>query len=258
MLNLVSSRSDKVDMKKIYVISVMIFAAAFILAACSGDLTTPDTTSTYRVDAMLIKKLLPDSAAVFVTLQKNGSDYQEADIRLDGMILDTTFDGYVKYFGPFQLPSDSSFILNIRDGDSLDVDLTISIPEEFAIESPSVRHFTGSAESVSWSAAPSADGYILAAVPPETTFIYETYEAYTDIPEGAIPPDAFLDGQGEKILGKHSIYVAAYIGAPTFFFELPFEIPSADNPVDNVSGNDISGRVSGMVIAEPDSIFVTE
>ncbi len=258
MLNLVSGRSDKVYMKKIYAISIPVLLIAALLAGCSGDLNTPSTSSTYRVDAILVKKMLPDSSAVFLTLQKNGADYKGAGVTLAGMVLDTNELGYVGYFGASQIAADTSYIINIKDNDSLDVDLTVSVPELFAINSPGLRFFTGGAESVSWFASTNADAYILATEPPEdTAVVYDGFEAYVATTTETIPPETFLDGL-DRIGGMHYIHVAAYIGSPIDISELPFMIPVDGNPGNNVSGSNISGRLAGMVVAAPDSIFVSE
>ena len=243
-------------MKKIYAIYLPILLIAAVWGGCSGDITPPAGGSNYHVEAILVKKTLPDSAAFFMTLKKNNVVYKIASVRLSGIVIDTNQYGYVKHFAGAQFPVDSSYTLNIKD-DSLDVNLTLALSGGFAINSPGLRTFTGSAEPVSWTVSTNSDGYILATLPPDTTVYYDAYEAYVSITQGTIPPEFFLDGLN-RIVGTHMIYVAAYIGAPIDFYELPFVIPDLNNPGDNLSRARLSGRLAGMVIAAPDWIVVLE
>ena len=243
-------------MKKYIAIYLPVLLIAAILVACHADVTPPTTSSTYQFQAMLVKMTLPDSAAFFMTLEKDGAPYKGASVRLAGIVIDTSQYGYVKYFLGEQFAADTSYTLNIKD-DSIDVDLTLTLPGDFAINSPGIRNFTGSAEPVSWTVSTQSDGYILATLPPDTTIYYDAYEAYVGTTQGSIPPEAFLDGDN-RIVGNHMIYVAAYNGAPIDFYELPFIIPELNNPADNYSGSNISGRLAGMVIAAPDSVIVLE
>jgi hypothetical protein len=225
-----------------------------LLVACDSEPTKPPTTRTYGVQALLQKNLSTDSAGVHVVLTRNGVTCKTATMTVAGLALDTTATGYMRRFGPTQIQANASYVLNIKDGDSLDVNLTISLPETFAIDKPGIRVFTGSAEPVSWSASVSAAGYVIATVPPNTA--YAGYSAYVAASTNAtIPPEAFLEGQN-RIPGYHEIYVAAYKGSPSVSPLLPFDLPTTGGPVYNVALTKISGRVSGMVIAVPDSIAV--
>jgi hypothetical protein len=255
MVNLASDRSDKLNMRKIYAITIPVLLAVAVLAGCSGKITPPVTGSTYRVEALLVKKILPDSSAVFVTLKKNDAVYKGATVKIGGIILDTVSAGYVKNFTGSQFQFDSSYTLNIQDDDSLNLNLTLSLPDSFLINSPALRFFTGGAETVAWSASASADGFILATVPPDTAYADSAYKAYVATTQGEIPPETFLDGLN-RIVGTHMIYVAAYIGAPIDYYGLPFRIPTVGNPADNLSMSNVSGRLAGMVLAAPDSIIV--
>jgi hypothetical protein len=128
-----------------------------------------------------------------------------------------------------------------------------------SIDSAGFRQFFGNAESVSWSMITGIDGYILATSPPEppdTSVVYDGYEEYLIDAAGTIPSATFLSGDN-RILGYHLIYAAAYTGAPTDFSNLPFDIPIVNNPSDNISLSNLKGRVAGMVISAPDSIFVS-
>lgn len=243
-------------MKKINAIYLPVLLMAAIWIGCEADITPPESGSNYQLEALLVKETIPDSAAFFMTLKKNDVVYKGASVKLAGIVIDTNQYGYVKYFAGSQFLPDSSYTLYIGD-DSLDANLTLSLPGNFSINSPGIRTFTGNAEPVSWTVSTGADGYILATLPPDTTQLYDAYEAYVGTTQGAIPPEFFLDG-GNRIVGTHMIYVAAYIGAPIDFYDLPFVIPDLNNPGDNLTGTNISGRLAGMVITAPDSIFVLE
>jgi len=245
-------------MKKVYFAIITMIAAVLTLAACSGDPPVRSSSgSTYRVDAMLLRQLLPDTAAIYVMLQKNGSDFFEADIHLSGKALDTGQGGYLRYFAAEEIPVDSVYRLHIVDGDSLDINLSIVLPDSFLIQSPDLRQFTGQAELIDWTAVPSADGYILATVPPDTDIVYAPFGAYVTETDETIPPGTFLDDQA-RIVGTHMIYVAAYTGAPVEFFEMPFQLPESGAPEDNVSSPSVEGRLCGLLVAPPDSMLVYE
>jgi len=258
MVNIAVGFSDKEDMEKICTFFGILLAFGLFLAACDGEQAVqPDDGATYRVEAILVKTLANDSASIYVSLTKENTAYKGADIALDGIVLDTIAAGYFRKFGPATVLVDSSYTLTVTDGSALDTGFTIFLPHGFAIESPALRFFTGSPESVTWTPSVTASRYILATVPPDTV-IYDGYEAYVGTTSGAIPPEAFKDEFDNRLVGTHMIYVAAYIGAPGESPAFHFDVPDSTKPIDNITGEDIEGRVAGMVIAEPDSIIVTD
>jgi hypothetical protein len=251
-------RTDKQNMKRISLILIIGLIAAILLIACDGETTRPVGGKTYRVEAVLHKELLTGGAQLDLTLLRNGSYYKGADITLNGMEIDTCVCGYCRTFGAAQIFADSSYVLNIRDSAYLDIDLTLSLPGELSINSPAVRHYTGDPVSVEWSISQGNDGYILATRPPDSAITDDGYEAYVSGTGETIPPETFVLNISDRILGTHNIYVVSYIGAPVDFPSLPFDIPTANNPADNVNSAKIDGRIAGMVIAAPDSIIVSE
>lgn len=245
-------------MKKIYLFLAIGAAISILLAACNAEKIVPPVTQekTYRVEAVLVRDLATDSASVYVTLTKSKVAYRGADVYLGLLPIDTTSTGYFRRFGPNQILSDSSYVLTIVDDTLLDTKLTFTVPDSFVVDTH-YRFFTGGEEAVVWSPSVNADGYVLATVPPNTA-LYTGYSAYVPTTSGTIPAGTFLDGLNNRIVGTHMIYVSAYIGAPTQSPVLPFDLPSTGGPADNVSGDDIAGRIAAMVIALPDSIVVTD
>jgi hypothetical protein len=245
------------DMKKIYLFLAIGAAISITLAACSADKIVPPVAKEkmYRVEAILVKDLHTDSASVFVTLTKSDAAYKGANVFFGLLPIDTVAAGYFRRFGPNQIYSDSSYVLTIVDDTLLDTEFTFTMPDSFVIDTR-YRFFTGGEESVAWSPSVNADGYILATVPPDTAN-YDGYSAYVPTTTGTIPAATFLDGLNDRIVGTHMIYAAAYIGAPVKSPAFAFDIPSTGGPADNVSGDDIAGRIAAMVIASPDSIIVT-
>jgi hypothetical protein len=250
-------------MKKIYQISILIPLMIAILSACSGDLNPPQPEgSEYRVEAILLKKLYPQGVSVFVKLEKDLEKYTGADIFLEGDQLAINDSGYFGYYLSEEFPSDSDYILTIED-DSVIMPLVIHLPGSFVIQSPDVRYFTGQPIPVSWTAAPTADGYIVATQPPDTVVagttgvVIEGFSTYWATTQMSIPSEAFLVGD-YRIPGLHFIHVAAFHGAPFDYYGLPFKIPEVGNPEDNLSLPRASGRLCGMVLAPPDSVYVAE
>jgi hypothetical protein len=245
-------------MKKLIAISIPVLLIAVFWIGCSGDITPPvPAGSKYYVEAVLTEDLGTDLSSIVLTLNKNDSAYFDAVITLAGLVLDTNQAAYARNFAPAEILVDSSYTLNIRDGDSLDVNLTISIPSSFAIDGPAFRQFDGGAESVQWTPSVGSDGYILATQPPPDSNGYDGFEEYVSITSGSIPPETFLEGI-DRILGTHFIYVAAYTGAPPAGSMGSFDIPEVNTPADNISISRVTGRIAGMVIAPADSIIVTE
>lgn len=245
-------------MKKIYLFLAIGVAVSILLAACNAEKVVPPVVKEkmYGVDAILVKDLLTDSSSIFVALTKSNVIYRGADVSLGQLTIDTTSFGYFRRLGPNQIFTDSSYILTIVDGTLLDTEFTITMPDSFEINKR-YRFFSGGEEAVDWTASANADGFILATVPPE---IYNIagYSAYIDSDRGTIPPATFLDSLSNKYVGTHLIYVAAYIGAPTESPAIPFDMPSTGGPADNITGDEIAGRIAGMLIATPDSIIVAD
>ncbi len=245
-------------MKKIYLILAIGAAVSILLAACNAEKVVPPVVQekTYGVEAILVKDLLTDSASIFVTLTKSKTAYKGADVYLGPLPIDTTAYGYFRRFGPNQIFTDSSYMLTIVDDTLLDTELTITMPDSFEIDKR-YRFFTGGEETVDWSPSVNADGFILATVPP-AIYTIAGYSAYIDSDQGTIPPATFLDSLTNKYVGTHLIYVAAYIGAPVESPTIPFDLPLTGGPADNITGEDIAGRIAGMLIATPDSIIVAD
>lgn len=243
-------------MKQSISLSISLLVFAVLLATCGGEQKPTSTvTDTYRVEAVLYKNLDDGEANIDLCLIKNGVMYKGANITLDTIPLDTNVCGYTKRFSPSQVLVNSSYILNITDGSKLDLDIPILVPQSFSIVDVGFRNFTGSPEAVSWTASTNLDGYILATVPPDSAVTDDGYEEYVAVTNGSIPAETFSYNQ-ERIIGSHMIYVTAYSGAPVEFPTLPFAIPATGGPADSVWAKNVTGRVAGMVIAAPDSIFV--
>ena len=232
-------------------------AIIIVFTSCSGDLTQPAGDAEYQVTAVLVKYLDSGVARIDLVLRKNDTLYKMADISLSGIELDTGSTGYFKNFTISQILPGTSYTLNIQDNTNLDISLPITIPGAFSINKPALRHFTGDPVAVEWTISESTGGYILATSPPDSAVTDDGYEAYISGTSETIPADAFLLNINDKILGTHMIYTASYTGAPSFFDSLPFDIPVANNPDENVSLPKISGRSAGIIVAIPDSIIVS-
>lgn len=247
------------DMKKNLLAVVMFLITVAIISSCSGDLNvTDDTETTYSVQATLVKNLADGTAQIDIVLSKNGSLYKNAAITLAGYQVDTSLNGYSQTFTPGQIATGSSNTLTITDSASLDVNYTITLPGTLSIDMsdlPENRHYSGGAVPVEWTISSGTDGYILATTTPLGSSTEDGYEIYLSGFANAIPADGFIFNQ-QTIVGTHLVYVASYIGSPINTLAIPFEIPVANNPDDNITTTTISGRISGMVISAPDSVVV--
>ena len=247
--------SDTVDMR-ILKEFILLLPIVVLLISCDGDLTRPTEAPNYQVEAVLAKYLEDGSARIDLTLTRNDSLYKKADITLGSISLDTSQAGYYKNFIPSQIETGQIYTLNIQDSSFLNVNLSISMPGGFGINMPAVRHFTGDPVSVEWTVSVGTGGYILATEPPDTAATDDGYEAYVSGTLGTIPADAFMFNIIDRILGTHRIYAVSYTGAPSAFDSIPFDIPTANNPANNITEDNITGRSAGMVIAVPDTIIV--
>lgn len=245
-----------------FIVDLAIFAGAIlILNGCtSGPLRPEPSVEAYTIRGTAVNFISTDSTRIDLALTKNGVAYKKATIRFAGISLDTITAGYTKKFSRAQIHRGTSYTLNIKDSTTLDMNLTITIPDSLEI-TPRARNFIGLAEPVEWSVSALADGYILATIPPSAypLVIDSGYEEYYTPPDGSIPPEAFslsTNLPDTRMEGYHYIIVAAYDGAPIKTAAFSFGVPSINNPVDNVAVANMTGRLCGMVVARPDSIFV--
>jgi hypothetical protein len=225
------------------------------LAGCNAPLNKVDTTPTYYVQAMVINDMANNHTRLDLALTKDGIDYKNAAVTFNGIAIDTNAYGYSRQFDTGAIKTDTFYTLHITDSSTLNVNLTITMPETLSIASAGTRHFTGSAVPVSWSASHRATGYILGTEPPYPTSIDSGYTAYISTTAASVPPDAFMTNQSWTT-GLHNLYVVAYAGAPTVATYLPVNLPTTLTPEDNISQTNISGRLCGAVIALPDVITV--
>ncbi|NMC44780.1 MAG: hypothetical protein GYA46_12750 [candidate division Zixibacteria bacterium] len=245
-------------MNKISAISGVFLLAAVILGGCSGDPVAPHSQVDYRVEGVLVKSLDGGSARIDLTLTRDSIAYKKAVITLGTTVLDTNAFGYSKTFAPADIAIGQNYNLNIHDSTWLNVNLIISVPGSLAITAmglPASRLYSGLSFAVDWSDAANANGYILATDPPSAFPDDTGYAEYVSISEGTLTPAA-LKYNDELVAGTHKVYVAAFIGAPTATPGLPIEIPTANNPDDNVSKTILFGRLAGMVLSVPDSVVV--
>jgi len=199
-------------MKKIYPILAIGAAIGILLAACDAEKIVPPVAQEkmYRVEALLVKDLLTDSASVYVNLTKSKVAYKGADVYLGMLPIDTISTGYFRRLGPNQITTDTSYILTIVDDTLLDTELIFTMPDSFEIDKR-YRFFSGGEEAVAWTPSVNADEYILATVPP-AAYDVAGYSAYVVSNQGTIPPETFLDSLTNKYVGTHMIYVAAFVG----------------------------------------------
>lgn len=245
-------------MKKIVLIFAIVAFGATGIISCDGELTKPDTETTlYVLEALLVRDLALGASYVDVNLKRNDSILTTATVTLDGQIISSNATGYFRLFPISQFPADSSFSLRIVDESILDTTLSISLPGELNIVDDGFRTFIGSAEPVSWTVSAGTDGYILATTTPPGAITSNGYESFvTSSISSSIPPEAF-NYLSQRILGYHMIYVSSYIGSPVASNNFLFDIPTSGGPADNLTGGNLTGKIGGMVIAQPDSISVS-
>jgi len=256
MVKLSAPGADTEDMNKYLCYSVFLILAIVIFVSCDGKVITPGEAVNYTVQATLIKDLADSSAVFEMALTKDGTAYKQATVTIGGLPVTGSDSGYVRVFSPTQILPGSNYILTIQDGTALNINFALIMPGEFAIDGPDFREFDGTAVQVQYSVSTNTDGYILATKPPDTASVTDGYEAYVFGTVNTIPPETFILNLQDRILGMHRIYVASYTGSPIASDYLPFDIPVVNNPADNVDRSIITGRISGILIAVPDSIVV--
>lgn len=246
-------------MNKISAILGVFLLAAVILGGCSGDPVAPRSQVDYRVEGVLVKSLDGGTARIDLTLTRDSIAYKKAVITLGTTVLDTNAFGYSKTFAPADIATGQNYNLNIHDSTWLNVNLIISMPGSFSITgiSPASRIYTNDPVYLNWSAAANAEGYILGTVPPFGGITDSGYSVYDfNVSDGGIIPPNGFRYNGIAIEGTHTIYVAAFVGAPVKTPGVPFFIPVANDPDDNVSKNILFGRLAGIVLSAPDSVVV--
>jgi len=245
-------------MKKLVVFVGLGIITAVVIGGCSKSAVGPGLSAKYHVEAMLVENLAGYTARIDVALTKNDSLYKKAIVTLAAVPLDTVSIGYYKTFDTTVIKPGHSYVLNIKDSTSLNYNITISVPAILTgqvTNLPVNRLYSGGMVTVQWTVATGADGYIYATTTPPGSISDSGYQVYAAGTDGAIPPDAFKLNQ-VPISGTHKVYIAAYTGAPVSAPGVPFAIPVANNPADNISTTIITGRAAGMVVALPDSVVV--
>ena len=245
-------------MKKLFVLIGLGIIAVVVIGGCSKNPAGLGTSARYHVEAMLVENLVGYTARVDVALTKNDSLYKKALVTLAAVPLDTISIGYYKTFDTTVIKPGHSYVLNIHDSTSLNYNIIISVPGSLTggvTNLPVNRHYSGGAVTVTWTTSDGTDGYIFSTTTPPGSISDSGYQEYAIGLDGTIPPDAFKLNQ-VSISGTHKVYAAAYTGAPVLAPGVPFAIPVANNPADNISTTKITGRASGMVVAMPDSVVV--
>lgn len=246
-------------MKRIIALLISSSLAALILSGCSGNLTTSSTSgSTYRLDAILVKDMLTENARIDVSLEKNGSTYTGADsVKLSTFkLLKGTSSYYRDLAADLILPA-HTYTLSIYDA-NLYYSAAITVPGAFtfSVTAPANHQpYVSGAVSVEWSVSAYANGYILATVPPSGALASSSYITGQS---ASIPATYFQYSGSPTTDSVFHIYMGAYWGAPISSTAIPFNMPIASVPADNVSVTSLSltGRIASIVIPVYDSVFV--
>lgn len=229
------------------------------MTGCGAELTnpTPVDGDSYTVEAVLIKSLETDSAFVEISLLKNGEAFAGANVSLATIDISGDSGSYYRAYGAGQILPGNSYLLVISDSTTQILSTNISLPGSIVINGPDLRNFTGDPETVAWSGSLGSSAYILATTPPAAFSDEAGYGEFTGSLSSTIPSETFVLNATDRIIGTHKIYVAAYTGAPIDGDAIPFDIPTAGRPANNISTGGVTGRVAGIVISVADSIIVT-
>ncbi|MFH1374375.1 MAG: hypothetical protein ABII79_11320 [bacterium] len=218
---------------------------------------------TYRIEGTLIKDLNTDFAHAVATITRDDTTLATAELRLDGDSLAHHQDSiYYRYVLPAGDYAAGTHELVIRDSSWFLDTLLISLPGNFAIDSvlPTTRQKrTVDHVSLNWSGSAGTDRYVIAAVKMDSIYAGLGFTQYvTSLTTSETFPDsAFALPGGDPDTGWFYVYVYSYTGTPDSALSatlLPSPMPSQLD--DNISGQNIAGRLGAIVVAAFDSIRV--
>lgn len=254
------------SMNKLWIYSAAIIMAGLLFfTACDENIISDGINGDYYVEITVIKDVDLDSAAVFVTITKDGSLLETALVNFDiyPLIYDNVNDVYMRAFSGSATFGSGVYACVIADGTDFNDTAFVTIPQTVSITDialPEDRvNPAGDDVQIQWSQSLLSDEYVFAVNHVDSIYNTDGYSAFSPDgnPQATVPRDAFRPGGIlDPVLGWYYVYVCSITGTPKDASYLPTDFPEGlDN---NIDQNNFTGSYGVIVISERDSINVTE
>ncbi len=241
----------------------LVLALASIILSCdtrgSVDTRTRETAS-FSVDMTVVKDYSAGTNIVEINFYRDGVQFSDATITLDGRIIPSRGGGLYTIDSPvFQISSGLNQVTFASPDDSYSKSITIEMPDSFAVTTVSPRYNVNADEvTVRWSGSDGATGYVF-AVATENHYADGTFPLKKILPASnttfVVPDTTFEDFAGDPVYSVYYIYVIAFnegFGPYTGIrFALPEGLPRRAIP-------DPSGFLQYGTTAPLDSIIVRQ
>jgi len=244
----------------------LIVAILVSLLAFGGCNSTPQDSVDqylYEADILIVRDLAANYGVKVVKLDRNETSFTSAEVVLAEDTLPLSGGLYRRTGDAASVPVAGAFTASIIDSSVFGDTLVLTMPADFSIVTnglPDNRiNPAGAAVNVDWEGVANASGYVLAAVPRDSSYKAQGYSEWvSSITSGLVPPDAFRWSNGIDVdTGWYDIFVYTYNGSPDDSLSsdyLPVPLPSDLGNSINVPP--LQGRYGGIVVAAPESVHV--
>ncbi|MEA2030941.1 MAG: hypothetical protein U9N55_05020 [candidate division Zixibacteria bacterium] len=247
----------------IFSIATIAIVAIVFLFGCNGPVSNFDEEYEYQFNGLIVKDYDHDTACVSTRFSRNDTLVIGAIIAIDSDTLAFPDSTYYYYISPADSLSSGSHDILVKDSSRFNDTLEFTVPGSFSISSvlPSVKG-PSDIVSVSWTGAANADGYIIAAVKQDSTYMGLGYSQWvtSQTTSTSINDSAFtittIQGT-EPNPGIYSIYVYAYNGvldSTLLSTLLPTPIPNQLE--DNITKKNFNGTIGSIVTTLPNTVNV--
>jgi hypothetical protein len=249
----------------------LIFCLVGSLSGCNTSPTRSGDETQYRVQGLLVQNLNVDSASYAARFYRNDTAITNASIRFAGQTMGyyASYRGILGAYQAWVSPADghagADGYLRVADGSRFTDSLRLSTVGAFTLTDnffPPNHQIQGTTNYVSleWTAAESADGYVVAAVKATRDGTGGGYSAaVTSVGVAAtIPAEAFMDPDTDlPDTGLYNIYVYAFNDAPDSALASKFlPVPLPAQTADNVARSKLTGRFGTIMVALKDTVRV--
>lgn len=243
---------------------------AGLMAGCNSAPTGRDLANKYLAQGVLVQERNVDYAFAVVRFWRNDTTLTNASVRLAGVpmaffpLYQNIDSSYQALISPAASHAGTEAYLRMADATRFTDSILTTIVDTFSITdniNPPNHQLQGAAQvSLEWTAAPYAEGYIVAAVKASRAYTGTGYSAYaaTTGTAGTIPPDAFVDTlTGLPDTGLYNIYVYAFSGAPDSALASKFvPVPLPQQIANNIARSALTGHFGTLMVTFKDTVRV--
>ncbi len=253
-------------LKELTLLGLAILLAVCTLPGCGGN-STPigpgESDNEYQYIGSIIKDLNLDIFVMVADLKRNDTVVTDAVIYATNDTLIYNGSYYTRTFSSSNHYGSGTLKSIFKDSSLFSDTITSVIPANLVITSvlPSIKD-PSDLVNVQWTGSAGVDGYIIAAVKRDSSYLKMGYSQYVTSlsPLETIENEAFTINSisgGEPNPGTYDIFVYAYWGVPDSIMTsalLPVPIPGQLD--ENINEQNLSGSVGVIVVSQAGSVEV--